>query len=396
MRSGHTVDAWPLAPYTEGGHVFFPSVVEKAKGSRTELWYSVPESSPCRPGNVVDPFAIASLFVAMAGGAGLRIHGEVSPVLLRNLEELSRVWHRWKPDRYRPVEVSADHERERQGPPPARFLAAFSGGVDSLFTLYRHATGRCGRQRRPVTDALMVHGFDIPLDNGVEWNRAWAGARETCGALGIRLLAMRTNWRALGVDWEDGFGAALASCLTFFAGQFQGALIAASETYDYLLPWGATPLTIPMFSSERFEIVNDGAGFSRVEKTAVLSGWPEGCRNLRVCWEGPRRDQNCCRCEKCIRTILDFRASAGRLPPCFESDVTLDQIRSLRLRNEVQVHLLQDIVDHVRQIGRSDEEWVRVLERRLRAVNLRRTKKALIDAVRNGMKGLLTGRFLGR
>ncbi len=396
MSNRPAVHVWPLDPATEGGSVVFAGLVEKPGGSRDRLWYSVPEASAHRPRGDANPFAIACLFLAMAEDADLRIHGVVSPSLLRNLEELSRVWHRWKPDRYRPVGLHADREQEREASTPRpRFLAAFSGGVDSLFTLYRHVTGQCGRQRRPVTAALMVHGFDIPLGEARAWDSAQAAARETCEDLGVTFLTIRTNWRALGIDWEDGFGAALASCLTFFAGEFQGALVGGDEAYDFLSPWGTTPLTVPMHSSGQFQIENDGSGFTRVEKVALVAGYPAGCRNLRVCWEGPRKDRNCCRCEKCIRTILDFRVASGTLPPCFETDATLDQVRALRPRNEVQAYFLRQIVDHAREAGRSGEEWVRVLEQRLRALRSRRLRKAVSRACRAETRRLV-GRVVGR
>ena len=363
MSSSTCVNVWPEESIRKDDAQVLSCVVEDPKGRR-QLWYEIHSDAPYVPTVDLDSFAIATIFIAMQTGGTLKIHGAASPQLLSNLEEFSHVWHRWKPNRYRPVEIWASKEQEQAADSQVAYISAFSGGLDSVFTLYRHAKARCVRQQRPIKAAAMVHGFDIPLEQIEEWQNASHNSKIMCNDLGVEFLTVRTNWRQLGINWEDGHGAGLASVLTLFADHFKGGLIATSP-YDFLQPGGNNALTQPMFSSGRFEIIGDGGGFTRFNKVALISEWEEGCRHLRVCWEGPKKDRNCCICEKCIRTILNFRVVKGSLPECFKRDVTPAQIKSIRIHNDTIAFHLQNILNLARSSGTASEDWVRALEKRL-------------------------------
>jgi hypothetical protein len=64
------------------------------------------------------------------------------------------------------------------------------------------------------------------------------------------------------------------------------------------------------------EVRHDGAGRSRTEKVAYLATWEQGMPLLRVCWEGRVPDGNCGRCEKCVRTRLNFHIAGVESPAC--------------------------------------------------------------------------------
>jgi hypothetical protein len=109
-----------------------------------------------------DPFVLGVLQIAMHDGEEMRVHGTVSPSLLRNLEDFQRAWAAWKPDDYRWIAVHADVEQEPSAPGGNEAICCFSGGVDSCFTAYRHARGHESRFPYPLRTGVMVHGFDIP------------------------------------------------------------------------------------------------------------------------------------------------------------------------------------------------------------------------------------------
>jgi bacterioferritin-associated ferredoxin len=124
-------------------------------------------------------------------------------------------------------------------------------------------------------------------------------------------------------------------------------------------------ITDPLLSSLSFAIVHDGAEQHRVGKARALAAWPEALRNLRVCWAGRSADTNCGRCEKCVRTILEFRAAGVPCPPCFPGDVTEDQIRGLAMDGFAAKLILGRILREARATGYGRERWVRMLEERL-------------------------------
>ena len=91
------------------------------------------------------------------------IHGEISLTLLNNLEECQSVWNAWYPDLYTLIDIQADVESEIPDSNGPSSLTAFTGGLDSAFTVWRHHKGYCGRQQRDLKAGVIIHGYDIPL-----------------------------------------------------------------------------------------------------------------------------------------------------------------------------------------------------------------------------------------
>jgi hypothetical protein len=342
-------------------------VSDTAEGTE-RLWFKVaPEHEPYVI-DTMDPYLLATLFVAMRRGEDLHVDGPVTATLLENLEEFQAAWRQWRPDLYRrPVALSADEEvPDRAGPDDRLALQTFSGGVDSAFTTVRHTRKAAGRACLELTGAVMVHGFDIPLPDVGSYDSLYERSVPLLRAQGIELLPVTTNLRPLWHSdlryWEAAFGTGMTAVLSLFGGKFRHGVIASSEPYGSLvLPWGSNPVTDPMMSGGRIRIHHDAAGVDRSDKVAALARmWPEGADNLRVCWQGERKDQNCCRCEKCIRTILNFKVSGTPLPKAFPYDVTPDQIAALRGLAEAHINPLRQILATAHRDGVT-AEWVAAL-----------------------------------
>ncbi|HEY9604819.1 MAG TPA: hypothetical protein V6C85_24665, partial [Allocoleopsis sp.] len=266
----------------------------------------------------------------------------------------------WEPNHYQPIEISAEVEQELPASASERAVAAFSGGVDSCFTVFRHRTNRCGRWQRNLQAGAMIHGMDIPLEEEQEFANAAEKSRKLLSTLGVELIPIATNFRQLPLKWEDAFGTGLASCLILLQGGYTTGLIASSFPYQALsFPYGSNPVTDWMLSGNAFQIVHDGAAFPRLEKMREIVNWPEALQNLRVCWEGTPKDRNCCRCEKCIRTILNFRILGVGLPECFDQDVTDEQIRSIRV-GAGPLTEMERVLEAAREAGIS-ASWVQAL-----------------------------------
>jgi hypothetical protein len=305
---------------------------------------------------------LASLFWAMHRGVDLHIAGPVSQRLLLNLEEFQDAWTAWAPDRYRLIGITAD--AEVRGEDDGRSGAfAFSGGVDSVFTLLRHGSGKAGRRTVTPRVAVLVHGFDIPLEATDAFAVAERSARKTADLLGLELAAVKTNWRMLGGKWEWEFCSALAAVLHQFQGLAAHGVVAADEDYTALaFPWGSNPITNPMLSGSHFSMVTDGTSFTRSQRVAfIASESPQAARRLRVCWEGLPTGENCGVCEKCVRTKLNFMAG-GHEPLAFDRRPTWDEINSINVRNPIQLSFLKEIQATARANGIT-ERWVSVLDR---------------------------------
>jgi hypothetical protein len=354
------IELWPEQLTLQADQIELGFVLEDGSQERQRFWYQL--SADLQPAltDSCDPFVLPAVFIAMQRKANLVVHGQVSPSLLKNLSELQTAWASWRPDRYTPVEISADLERETPSKAQRAVLSSFSGGVDSLFTVWRHHTGLAGRQNRKIQSGLMVHGFDIRLNQPEVFARAAHKARKLLATVDTALLTMVTNLKKTGLVFEDAHGAILGSCLMLLQGSYSTGLIASSYPYTHLhFPWGSNPITDRLLSSASFEVVHDSAAITRIEKDRLLAGWPEAMNNLRVCVRGEERDQNCCRCEKCIRTILEFRALGLGLPPCFAHDVTDSQI--LRVSTLHSVYNYQLILETA-EANHLSASWVWALK----------------------------------
>ncbi len=358
------INVWPEGRTESEEAITTGVVIEYPNRECTRLWYAAPLEQRAALTTGHDPFVLGLVFTAMRQAADLVVHAQVSPSLLRNLEEFQAVWACWRPERYSQVEITAEVEQE---PPPAAnpgaAVVAFSGGADSCFTVWRHHTGRCGRLKRNIQAGVMVHGFvDTPLEQPATFKRAAARSARMLTSLGIPLIPITTNFRELGDDWEDAHGAGLGACLMMFQGGYGAGLIGSSRPYQALIPWGSNPITDRLMSGDSFQIIHDGAAFIRREKLRELANWPEAMQNLRVCWQGPQKDRNCGRCEKCVRTILSFRVMGLPLPPCFDQDVTDEQILALHNLQPGHIYYLNEILELARAASISDS-WVAALQK---------------------------------
>jgi len=183
-------------------------------------------------------------------------------------------------------------------------VSLFSGGVDSSFTLLRHRGALAGRASCHIAAAVLIHGFDIPLEN----SDAFAVVRNSARRRWNRRSAARlreTNWRDVACrNWENEFAAGLA--LAFISLPVsRGSGSSQRRDYAHLhLPWDRTlsrTACFPAGSSDR-----DGRrGYTRSEKVALIARSPAFRDNLRVCWKVPSRTQ--------LRALREVPADTAQL-----------------------------------------------------------------------------------
>jgi len=319
--------------------------------STTKISYKIFGSNLQEQPASMDGFAFAIILHAMKYGKPLRIHGPVTREAMHNLEELQQAWTLWRPDVYHHIDISADKIIDRLPAPGHRSIAAFSGGLDSTFTVLRHRLKLAGSGSYDVDSVLLVHGFDIGFDNHDYFENAIERSRPFIEKLGLDLRLIQTNSEnPLFQDWEDSHGAELACCLHQYADEFQFGLLGSTKPYDGLvLPYGSNPATDHLLSGGGFSIVHDGAGHSRTAKAAALTNYDFAVKQLRVCYQGKLQYRNCGECEKCLRTYLNFLAAGCEQPACFDTLPDRSLLSSIRTHSEAQVAELVSIVNYARK-----------------------------------------------
>jgi hypothetical protein len=260
------------------------------------------------------------------------------------------LWHRWD-KRDRPVRIVPDGMRDASYPAATEVCAAdvhaerpagivgcagikkvaafFSLGVDSFYTLLKNLNAEKGDGR--ISHLISVHGFDVPLENQELFAKVAAGVQTVADELGLRAIFVSTNLRALSNRFSGWgryqHGAALASVGLCLQRLFRRIYIGSGTTYADAFPWGSHPLTDPLWSTESLQFSFDGAEASRVQKIKWQVAQSDvALAHLRVCWENRGNRYNCCRCEKCLRTMLNLHV-AGALHRCKTFDPTIDLAR---------------------------------------------------------------------
>ncbi|MEO7103403.1 MAG: hypothetical protein ABI311_08440 [Gemmatimonadaceae bacterium] len=321
------------------------------------------------PPVLLDGFVFGIILYAMRLGQDIRVHGTMSHQAIRNCYEFQDAWSKWKPDVYRKIRVEPDTTTSATRPEgDSEAIAAYSGGVDSTFTVLRHATGQLGLAAYPLKrSVLLVHGFDVPLSKSEELSALHERFSPLLRELNLQVRILRTNIKELDLQrWQDTFVTELACCLHNYSHEFRYALVASGKAYDTLIfPLGSTPVTDHLLSGAEMSIVHDGAGYSRTDKVQEIARNATATEIIKVCWEGDETYRNCGVCDKCVRTILNFRAVGVDHPPCFDGDQDVHQlIANIGITSYSMSLELKSIVSYARAHGVTDP-WVGHLERRV-------------------------------
>lgn len=355
---------------TGGGLRRITRLTPEGGGKVVEIFHESEQMPPLAPDTPLDAHVFCLLLHAMKVGLPLKVHGPMTHTALQNLEELQHVWLRWKPGRYRKIDILPGRVADaRRVLKPSRAIAAFSGGADATFTALRHSHKKAilpDTVRHNLTDVMMVHGFDVALESPQFMEGLIARTTPLLDDLGLKLRVIRTNskdWERQ--DWDDSHMLELGACLHMFADEFDYALVGSGNPYDcFTMPWGSTPIADPMISSDTMRLVHDGCGFLRSDKLDEIARHPIACQTLKVCWAGEDQSGNCGHCEKCVRTILNFLAYGNSVPACFPNGLDLRDLDRIKIYKPNQKREFVRILNQAKAKG-IQGEWVQALERRL-------------------------------
>jgi len=286
------------------------------------LWFGFPAAYSEYVTDRSDAFAVALLPLAMDLGEPLRVRGVVSPRLALGMAEYQRIQATWHPGRFKEIEVDCEM-LEVINPPHVQdgVATAFSGGVDSFFTLNSHLADE-PNQRYRISHCLMINGFDFNNDDIEDcglFDQVVQTYKPFLKEMGVELLVAHTNITPFYTPslrlWNiHGYchGAFLSASALVLGRLLRCFFIPSSDPYSELVPWGSHPMLDHLLSTEAMETRHHGSHLSRLEKEAALAQWPEVYSRLRVCNHRTRFHrqsgalENCCRCEKCMRTMVGF------------------------------------------------------------------------------------------
>ena len=291
---------------TEKDEILLISQVEsKYLPNKTSLWYAFPSEQDGLISEQADGFLAPMVLKAMSVKESIEVRGPVSPQLAFGLEEFQKIFNFWFPKLFQRIRIN--YKQLTVLEPTATVTAqAFSGGADSFHTLWSHSPENKIIPDFQVKYAVFVHGFDIPLCLPEDYQEALRVYREILSKLGVSLIQVRTNVRQLTepISWDHTHGGALIGVALTLQKGISRFLVPSSKTYISPYPWGSHFMTDHLFSTEVLKICHVGASLSRLEKIIQISHWEPTYSGLRVCWKQCNGVLNCCRCSKCLQTMV--------------------------------------------------------------------------------------------
>lgn len=317
-----------------------------------QLWFDVPEHFEPWIDASGDPWLICMLPLAVTKVWDISLDLPIDGRLQANVGELMLVWHDWYPD-LEPVRIEARVARAGLGPAPTKTGLFFSGGVDSFYSLlHAQETGE-----EAIDDLVLIHGFDIPIDNSLAFDRLAGQAARVADAYGESLVPIATNFRHSRfqeASWMDlAFACLLGGAGLTLGNRYRRLIISSGQPRGDPQPHTSHPNTDPLMSTSRTTFVHYAGGISRARKTERISADPTALENLRVCWMS-QTGLNCGRCTKCLRTMATLEI-LGKL----DTTATFPPMPNLTraLQRQYLLHELPFILD-VRSLaaehGRAD------------------------------------------
>jgi hypothetical protein len=341
-----------------------------------QVWHKYPVEYYEQVSTGGNAFLAACILPAMRFGEDLLIEGKVSKKLLAGVEKFMQIINKWKPD-YKIVKIEhfGHEENKSDGSQTGMF---FSGGLDSFYTLLKNENLPAGDPDK-IQYLLFAKGFDIYGKNETIFEEALSRIRKVSDIFKKSLLPIETNIRDMNgriIDWGMAHGAAMASVALGLEILFKEIYVAGSYSYKHLMPWGSHPLTDPLWSTESTDFVHDGCEASRVEKILRQVGKSQvALDNLRVCWENRDGSFNCCKCEKCLRTMLNLHA-AGVLDKCaaFNGRLTRSAVAKMKIESWGERAFAEENYEALVLNGR-DSELIKSLRKAMSPLSPYRTKK---------------------
>lgn len=290
------------------------------------------------------------LMLAMATGTPLSLSAPVSRSLLESSDDVQDIFTSWYPGTFQRVELQVSAREPRDAPRSSRAMSTFTAGVDSFYTLQRRMD--------EVSTVLYVHGFDVPLKNTGVREMMSDNLQSAAASAGKELVQCASNIRRFldpHMTWSSmSHGAAITGFASLLSDSHGTLYLPASYAYADLYPWGSHPLVDPKWSTDALEVVHEGAGAGRVEKTRAIAHDPSAQRHLRVCFQ---RDgsYNCGHCKKCVRTktALELEGVLGAFAT-FPEGLQIEEIAQLGAKSESDYIFAKENLAFARAARRDD------------------------------------------
>jgi len=257
-----------------------------------------------------EAFAAALLLTAMYWGEDIEIRGSISPKFAYGFEEYKNIFHLWQPDLFQGINLSLGLLKTQEIQPTiGKVLSAFSGGVDSTFTLMNNLPNHQNLEGFQISHGFFLQGIDYAIEEVEAYQSALRKYANLFDSLGLELISVRTNagmFSRYRLDQAWTYGGILIGTGLALGGGFPRFYVPSGHPYTYLHPVGSLPLIDHLLSTNHLEVIHHGAAYGRFEKIEQIADWEVAQQHLRVCTRRPKEMHglNCSTCGKCLQTMI--------------------------------------------------------------------------------------------
>lgn len=290
-----------------------------------------------------DALVCLGLLPALRAGEELTVEAPVSSRLLGSAGAIQDQFVRWD---VAPRRVAVQAQETTSQPRAGGVACCFSGGLDSWHSVLAN--------RDRITHLVTAIGFDMPVGSDLA-RLTVARLSEAAEALGLPLVVITFDdlreWSDPRAPWPWYHGGALAALGHLLADMVGTLLIPSTHHRDDDVAWGSHPHLDALWSSDRLEVEHHGDDATRVQKAGHVAESEIAMRSLRVCWLNPGGSYNCGQCEKCLRTLVNFRAVGSPPPDTFDRSLSLGRLAWTTVPDENARAFVMENLDAVRARG---------------------------------------------
>ncbi|WP_297277202.1 hypothetical protein [uncultured Brachyspira sp.] len=281
---------------------------------KEEIYIKLPISEKQYLTDLYDPYVVFNIFKMMSIGGECRIRGKVSKSLLDNLEMFVGCYKVWLPKQCKDITIIADEEVDEPKKLNNDAVMCFSGGLDSVATLYRHCNGLAGRNNRNIKKLLAISGNRGVIENVEEVHEVRGGRiKKMVSDMGLDVTFVDTNYYETDTIFSklETFLVVYVAIMMLYQDTYNNLIIASDQFIYYdsinVDGRGSNPIVNKLLQSNRFRLITDGEFITRIDKINTIKNWKLAIYNMLACDAPLTKDNKCCgTCNKCLFTKLDL------------------------------------------------------------------------------------------
>ena len=303
-----------------GGYSYLVCDMEAQFTDVKEIWFSVPtDFEKYLTDDVYDAFLVAALYPAMYYNEDICIDGNVSKKLYFNITRyipsIVKAYRNEMEQVYVKVKGFANAKQIEKG-----VGTGFSAGVDSFSTFVDHFVDEKDSEYRISS----LFFFNVGSHGGggekarQKFHARYDLLKPFPKSVNLPYIPLDSNlFDFYLLRWEYDAGVfCRASAILVLQKCIAKYFLSSTDSYSELMYTAFNPMTTdlaeladvflnPMLSTEKIEIITDGAQYSRTQKTEMIVKYPPVQEHLNVCVDHRNNHTtatNCSVCSKCLRT----------------------------------------------------------------------------------------------